>query len=269
MLTDKETKRHSDSTPMTVPVIKALGVHVILVLVMTFSFQSIQHAEVVEISVPKPQPIQAKAISSEEVKRLVNEKKRKENAARKAAEDKARRIKQEKDRKRKAEQDRKRKAALDKKRREDAAKKKKEDEARKKREEDARKKREEEARKKREEDARKKREEEARKQRAEEARIKAAQEKRVLSERDKYTALIKNKISRNWIVGNNTGVCILEVRLAPAGLVLDVREISGDAAICRSAKAAVFKSDPLPVSKDPAVFAKMRTIRLTLDPRDN
>jgi len=58
------------------------------------------------------------------------------------------------------------------------------------------------------------------------------------------------------------------VKLASGGFVVDVREISGSAGICRSAKAAVYKADPLPVSKNPDVFNKMRTIRLTLDPQE-
>ena len=96
----------------------------------------------------------------------------------------------------------------------------------------------------------------------------AAKEQQILTELQKYVALIKNKISRNWIIGNQTGKCVLEVKLATGGFVIDVREVGGEAAICRSAKAAVYKSDPLPVSKDPKVFNRMRTLRLDLDPQE-
>ena len=90
----------------------------------------------------------------------------------------------------------------------------------------------------------------------------------MLSEAQKYKGLIKGKISRNWITPNQNEVCILNIRLGPGGIVLDVRVVSGVASVCRSAIAAVYKSDPLPVSKDPDVFNKMRNIELELDPQD-
>jgi len=78
----------------------------------------------------------------------------------------------------------------------------------------------------------------------------------------------KADAEKKKIVANQTGQCILEVKLAAGGLVIDVREIGGSPAICRSAKAAVYKADPLPVSNKPDVFNKMRTLRLTLDPQE-
>lgn len=268
MQAEKKIKRRIFDSSMTVPLVKASAIHLVLVAAMLISFNSLQQVEALEITVPQPKTIQAKAISSADVEKLVKEKTRKENAAKRAEQDRIRRIQQEKDRKRKAEQDKKRKADQERKRKADADKKKREETERKKREEEARQQQEAE-RKKREEEARIKREEEARIKAEQEAKVRAAQEKRVLGELAKFTALIKSKVSRNWIVGNNTGQCVLEVKLAPGGLILNVRQISGGADLCRSAMAAVYKSDPLPVSNDPAVFAKMRTLRLDLDPREN
>ena len=268
MQAEKKIKRRIFDSPMAIPLAKASAIHLVLVLAMLISFNSYQQVEALEIPITQPKTIQAKAVSSEDVKRLVQEKQRKENAAKRAEQDRKRRIQQEKDRKRKAEQDKKRKAEQERKRKADADRKKREEAERKKRE-DEKKRQEEAERKKREEDARKKREEEARLKAEQEAQQRAAQEKRVLGELAKFTALIKSKVSRNWIVGNNTGQCILEVKLAPGGLILNVTQISGGADLCRSAMAAVYKSEPLPVSKDPAVFEKMRTLRLDLDPREN
>ncbi|MEL0034910.1 MAG: cell envelope integrity protein TolA [Gammaproteobacteria bacterium] len=272
MRTPQAVKRKKFELPVSIPLIKALVIHLVLVGAMMFSFQSHQRVQAVEVSAAAPKTIQAKAISSADVEKMVQEKQNKENAAKRAEQERKRRIQQEKDRKRKAAEDKKRREAEARKRKADADRKKREEAERKQREqreEAERKQREEAERKKREDAERKKREEAARIKAEQEAAARAAQEQRALTERDKYVALIKNKISRNWIVGNNSGQCILEVRLAPGGLILNVREISGGADLCRSAKAAVYKSEPLPVSTDPTVFSKMRTLELTLDPRDN
>lgn len=247
---------------LTIPLLKAGGVHIMLFIFLFVSFHGPQQAEVIEVSI-SPKPIQARAISSEEVKKLVDNKKKKQQDALRAEQQRKDRLKKKREDRRKAEQDKKRKAEQAKKRKADEDKKRKADEL-KKQQEDARKKRE------AEELARKKREEEAARKRAEEqARIDEANSKRVLSEVGKYTALIKSKVRRNWIVNDQTGQCILEVRLASSGLILDVKEVKGDATSCRSAKAAVYKSEPLPVSPDSAVFSKMRVLRLNLDPQDS
>jgi len=269
MQSPQAVKRKKFNLPITMPLVKAIVVHLILVGTMMISFQFHQTIEAVEAPSAKPKTIQAKAISSADVEKMVQEVERKENAAKRAEQERKRRIQQEKDRKRKAAEDKKRREAEARKRKVDADRKKREDAERKKREEAERKQREEAERKKRQEAERKQREEAARIKAEQEAAARAAQEARVLTERDKYTALIKSKISRNWIVGTNTGQCVLEVRLAPGGLILGVKEISGGADLCRSAKAAVYKSEPLPVAPDPDVFQKMRTLRLDLDPREN
>jgi len=257
-----KSAKNKPSDPMMMPLVKAALVHLALLAVMMVSFQSHQKAEDVEAKVSPP-PIQAKAISSKEVERLVKKKQDKANQAKRAEQQRKRKIRENKEKKRKAALDKKRKADKEKKRQADLQKKREADDKAKKlkAEKDRQKKLADEAKRKREAEAKRNADLQAEKQRA-------ANERRTLTELQKYTALIKSKISRNWIIGGQTGRCKLEVRLASSGLILDVRELGGDAAICRSAIAAVRKSDPLPVSKDSAVFNRMRVLNLDLDPQD-
>lgn len=82
---------------------------------------------------------------------------------------------------------------------------------------------------------------------------------------DKYGALIKQAISQQWIIPDSNQKKLqtkLQVSVAPGGMVLNVTitQSSGDAAFDRSARAAVFKSSPLPVPNDPAVFNQFRIL---------
>ncbi len=237
------------------PMLKAGFVHLLMFLLLLTSFQSISTEQPLEIQVKSAPIIKATAISSAEVEKLVKQKKQRIDAAAKAERDRKRRIRQE--------TEKKKKAAATKKRKKAEAEKKRKADAQKKRKADAEKKRKKEA-----EEKRKKQQLEREMQAQLEAEQNAAKQQQILSELQKYHALIKNKISRNWIIANQTGQCILEVKLAAGGLVIDVREMGGTPAICRSAKAAVYKADPLPVSNKPEVFNKMRTLRLTLDPQE-
>ena len=92
--------------------------------------------------------------------------------------------------------------------------------------------------------------------------------KQVLSEVQKYQALIQQAIQRNWITDDsmNGKFCVLNIRLASNGLVIQVKQLDGDAIVCRSAKAAVLKSDTLPVSPEADVYEKLRDINLTVRP---
>lgn len=90
---------------------------------------------------------------------------------------------------------------------------------------------------------------------------------------DKYRALILQTISQNWIIPNNVDkhlTALLMVRLAPGGLVLDVQLLksSGDDALDRSARAAVFKSSPLPVPSDTDAFAPFKQFVLKVKPEN-
>jgi len=266
-------KLQTDS--LWLPLIKSGLIHLLMFLLLLTSFHVSKVEEVLEIQVKSAPVIKATAISSAAVEQLVKNKQQKINAAAKAERDRKARIRRAAEKKKKAAADKKRKKAADKKRKADAEKKRKKTAADKtaadkKKKADADKKKKADAEKKRKADEEKRRQQKiADDLRAkQEAAANAAKEQRILTELQKYVVLIKNKISRNWIIGNQTGKCILEVKLAPGGLVLGIRELGGVSAICRSAKAAVYKADPLPVSKDPDVFKKMRTLRLDLDPQE-
>ena len=262
---------------------KSVAVHIVISIILFGSFNFASPQIPLDVPVNAAPTIQARAVSSERVEQLVTAKQQKIEAAkreeRRQEQLRQKRIADQKQRERERQDEIKRKkAAAD-------AKKKAEEDAKRKAEADAKRKREEEAKRKAEADAKRKAQEEAKRKADAEAKAKAeaeakakaeaeareraesaAREKRVLSELEKYQRLIMDKVSRNWIVNNQRGQCILLVRVTQTGFVIDVREESGDPTICRSAKAAVYKSDPLPVSKDPAVFQRMRTLRLILDP---
>lgn len=88
---------------------------------------------------------------------------------------------------------------------------------------------------------------------------------------DKYKTLIIQAISQKWIVPPNLDKGLetkLVVRLAPGGMVLDVKIVqsSGNSALDLSAQTAVYKASPLPVPPDNSLFDQFRTINLTVRP---
>ena len=114
--------------------------------------------------------------------------------------------------------------------------------------------------------------EEQRQMREAKARELVQHERQVGALVDRFGAMVKSKVTQNWIVQGQTGgeACMLRVRLAPGGIVLDVEVLqsSGDELLDRSAVAAIYKSSPLPVPTDPDAFDRMRELRLTLKPED-
>lgn len=103
------------------------------------------------------------------------------------------------------------------------------------------------------------------------AKASAAQSAQSQGEIDKYKTLIIQAISNKWIVPEDLEKGLeakLLVRLAPGGMVMDVKVIksSGNEALDRSAETAVYKASPLPVPEDAALFGKFRTINLTVRP---
>ncbi len=96
-----------------------------------------------------------------------------------------------------------------------------------------------------------------------------ARNNQVTSEIGKYTALITRMIQSNLLTDRATmegKFCKLTIKLAPSGFVINVESGQGDRIICDAARNAVNKAGKLPVSKDPEVFEKMRTISLTVVP---
>lgn len=99
------------------------------------------------------------------------------------------------------------------------------------------------------------------------------QAQKTRGEVDKYKALITNAIGAHWLVSANVNKNLmveLLIRLAPGGMVIDVQVVksSGDLALDRSARAAVFKASPLPVPTDAEAFATFRQFILQAHPKD-
>ena len=139
-----------------------------------------------------------------------------------------------------------------------------------------------EAKRKMEEEKRRK-EEAERQRREEEEHIRqeqiAAENARLEQERQllanqtiaKYTDLMRQKVSRNWLrpAGSRNDLkCTVRVRLIPSGDVVGVQIIttSGDPVFDRSVETAVRRASPLPIPSDALVFDRMREIDFVFDP---
>ncbi len=196
-----------------------------------------------------------------EQQRVAEEKRRKVAAAKRKKAEEQRAAEQKR---RKAEAAKKRAAAEKKKKA--AAERKRKAEAKRRAEEKKRKAAE--AKKRKAEQARR-RAEAARKAREAELQA-AARAEREGREIDRYTTLIKQKVVRKWLrpPGAAEGLkCRLQVRLGAGGQVLAVNVLrsSGNPAFDRSAAAAVYKADPLPVPAG-SLFEKFRSINFEFDP---
>jgi colicin import membrane protein len=94
----------------------------------------------------------------------------------------------------------------------------------------------------------------------------SAMDAKKLSEIAKYQALIRDKISHNWIVDPtmNGSSCTLAIKLAPDGLVISAQMSRGDRRLCDSAQRAAFKAKTLPIPKDPDIAQQFRDFDITL-----
>lgn len=254
----------------------AVLVHIGIVglLVIGFRFSG------AELPLPKGKPVQAVAVEDPQ-KRIQEDEKRKVEERRKQEDAR----KQEEARKRdeaerqRAEQARKEQEARQAEEQRRLVQKQKE-EAEKKRQVEAKRKQEEEQR--RADAERRKKDEAERRQAAEEslkqqiaaeerARAEAARAARAASEADKYKALIRQKVSRNWNrpAGTKSGLkCVVRVRLVPGGEVLQAQVVksSGDPVFDRSVENAVYKAAPLPLPPDPDLFDYFREIEFLFSP---
>ncbi len=100
-----------------------------------------------------------------------------------------------------------------------------------------------------------------------------ARRARALTATEKYKALIRQKVSRNWArpPGTEEGLqCMVRVRLVPGGEVLQVKIISssGDKAFDRSVENAVHKASPLPLPEEQELFEYFREIEFLFNPED-
>jgi colicin import membrane protein len=101
--------------------------------------------------------------------------------------------------------------------------------------------------------------------------LEALQLQQQRGEVDRFAALIKQAISRQWIVPSDVSKnsqCRWQIHLAPSGDVLDVRLLasSGNAALDRAAKLAIYKASPLPVPRAHQLYAHFKSFKLTMRP---
>ncbi len=215
-------------------------------------------------------------LEAEQKRKAEAEKRKKAEIARKKAEAEkqrkaeAARKKAEAEKKRKAEEARK-KAEAEKKRKAEEARKKAEAEKKRKAEQ-ARKKAEAEKKRKAEEAARRKAAEEQRRKEAElKARLAAEERQRELDrQRNRYYAMIRDKISRNWRQPPNAGKmpeCEVMVQQNRVGYITEVTfgHCPGTREYRLSVERAVYKSEPLPKPDDPELFET--EIRLKFKPK--
>ncbi len=89
---------------------------------------------------------------------------------------------------------------------------------------------------------------------------------------DRYRAQILQVIENNWHPPQQNAKlsCVMIAHIAPGGVVtsVDIARSSHDAALDRSAQAAIYKSSPLPVPKDPMLFDAFRHLRIKMSPQD-
>jgi len=212
-------------------------------------------------------------------KRRQDEERKAEEARKSRAQAEQRRKDEEKkaaDLKKKREQEeieRKKKADLEKRRKEEAERKRKAEEERKRKAEAERKRKAEEERKRKaaEEKARQEAlEKEMQEQMAAEAaELEAAQQQYIMTEKQKWIGLISGTIKRNWIEPETKDYCRFQIKLAPGGLVIDIRVLQGNQAHCESGRRAILKAEPVPVPSDPVVFDSLRTLTFDLENEKN
>jgi len=105
----------------------------------------------------------------------------------------------------------------------------------------------------------------------EQQRVAQTQQARALALADKYKALIRQKVSRNWVrpPGAKSGMeCVVRVRLVPSGEVISAEVVtsSGSAVFDRSVENAVHKAAPLPIPQEEDLFEYYREIEFQFRP---
>ncbi len=206
---------------------------------------------VIEEPEPEPEPED----NSEELRRLAEEEKRRQDAL--IEQERLEKLRQQEE---EAERKRKEREEAERKRREEEEKERKRKEAERKREEDIR--------RQREENERLRREMEADQRQAE---IDAESERLAAIDSGQlavYQAMIQQKIYRNWKVpasAQDDLFCSVRVRQARGGDVLGVSFLrcNGDEAVKRSIEAAIFRSSPLPDPPEANLFDPNILLNLT------
>ncbi len=240
----------------------AIAIHLLLFGLITFGLSSHK-----PVGVSAPPIIQATAVSEEQVMEPVRRQQAEEAARKKRIADEKRRVAEQKrqaELKKKQAAEKARLAALEKKRKMEAARKAEEE---RKKAEEAKRKADEEKKRAEAEEAKKRQqaEEQLKAQMAAEAERLAAEAKRLDSARlsrlqDQYVADITNKVQRNWLrpPDSRGSFCSVVINQIPGGEIVGIRvtDCDGDVAFQRSVEAAVQKSSPLPLPKEPELFQR-------------
>lgn len=263
----------------------AVLLHVLIVVFLVFGFDwsKIHKPATPNANVVQAHTVDAKQLdqAKEKERAIEREKQREEALKRKQAEEKKRqqleqkRIAKQKAERQKQEAERKRQAQLKKEReakeakRKAVAKRKAEAEAKRKAELEKKRKAELEARRKAEAKQKAEAAAQAERERALQEQLAAEQNSREI---DRYVAVIKQQIERNWLKPGQAGKelsCIVQVRLIPGGDVVpggvSIVSSSGNSAFDRSVETAVYKAAPLQVPSGP-LFESFRTLRLKFKP---
>jgi len=100
---------------------------------------------------------------------------------------------------------------------------------------------------------------------AEQAAREKAHSKQVLGEVEKFKALITARIKNTVRVDESVfgKECKFTLKLAFNGLVTKFIRRDGDKIVCDAVESAVYQIGQLPVSKDPAVFEELKSIKIT------
>lgn len=209
---------------------------------------------------PEPEPIveepEPEPDNSEELRRLAEEEKRRQDAL--IEQERLEKLRQQEE---EAERKRKEQEEAERTRREEEEKERKRIEAERKRQEDIQRQREENERLRREMEAAERQAEID----AEERRMAAANSPAMAV----YQNMIRQDIQRNWAMPASVTPdtsCVVMVRQTRTGDVLSARIVScnGDEAVRRSIEAAVNKASPLPQPSDPDLFRP--ELRITMRP---
>lgn len=105
------------------------------------------------------------------------------------------------------------------------------------------------------------------------ADLQRADNQRQLTLIERYKNKITHAIGQHWLVpetAQRERSCKLHIQVGAEGAVLSVKLLtsSGDAALDRSAVAAVYKASPLPVPTEPGLFEQFQEFNLTVKPEE-
>lgn len=106
----------------------------------------------------------------------------------------------------------------------------------------------------------------------EQQQLRLAQQRWQTREITRYKGFILNAIASHWLISRAIDPklsCQFLIDLQPDGTVarLTLIRSSGDSVLDQSARAAILKASPLPVPHDAKLFAKFKTLNLTVSPQ--